>query len=156
MINTSFELTRNAFGRLCLTHHNTETYEGVYLVRAFPFQAPDEYISILTPTGQEVAWIKRLSDLKPDMQILINEELASRQFMPEILRIHRVSSFITPTNWTVTTDKGDTDFLLMDDEDIQRFGTDKLILVDSYGTHFIIRNINALDKHSQKILEQFW
>ena len=51
---------------------------------------------------------------------LLEEELALRDFVPEITRIHSVSSFGTPSTWEVETDRGATSFVLKGEEDIRR------------------------------------
>lgn len=155
MATTEFQLTRNPFGRLVLTGADGRTHEGVSPVRAFPIQAPDDGIAMVCIDGQEVAWIDRLSDLPDPVRILIEEELAGREFMPEIRSILDVTSFATPCTWHVATDRGDTDFVLRGEEDIRRIGPASLLVSDSHGIHFLIRDMTALDKHSRKILDRF-
>jgi hypothetical protein len=56
----------------------------------------------------------------------------------------------------VHTDRGDTQFVLRGDEDIRRIGTNGSLLVsDSHGIQYLIRNHVALDAHSKKILDRF-
>jgi hypothetical protein len=85
----------------------------------------------------------------------VREELGGREFMPVISHIIAVSSFATPSTWTVATDRGDTDFVLRGEEDIRRIGTDALLISDAHGINFLIRNQYDLDKHSKKILDRF-
>ncbi|QAU33011.1 DUF1854 domain-containing protein [Janthinobacterium sp. 17J80-10] len=154
MTNTSFELVRNPFGRLVLTSGGV-THEGVTPVRAFPIQAPDNGIALVNADGAEVAWIERLADLPQAARALIEEELGGREFMPEIARIESVSSFATPCTWTVATDRGPTSFVLRGEEDIRRIGGNALLISDSHGIHFLVRDLPALDRHSRKILDRF-
>ncbi|MBS0309132.1 MAG: DUF1854 domain-containing protein [Proteobacteria bacterium] len=150
-----FTLTRTPFGKLTLIRADGERLENVSPVRAFPIQAPDEGIALVSPDGSEVAWIARLSDLPNATRQLIEEELAGREFMPEIARIETVSSFATPCTWTVATDRGQTSFVLRGDEDIRRIGKSSLLIADNHGIHFLIRDLQALDRHSRKILDRF-
>lgn len=151
----TFTLARNPFGHLVLTRANGERFENVSPVRAFPIQAPDDGIALVSPDGSEVAWIERLSYLPDVTRQLIEEELAGREFMPEIARIETVSSFATPCTWTVATDRGQTSFVLRGDEDIRRIGKASLLIADSHGIHFLIRDLQTLDRHSRKILDRF-
>ena len=155
MTSITFELARNPFGRLVLTRADGERFENISPVRAFPIQAPDDGIALVSPDGSEVAWIDRLSDLPDGMRQLVEEELAGREFMPEIARIESVSSFVTPCTWTVATDRGQTSFVLRGEEDIRRIGKASLLISDSHGIHFLIRDLQALDRHSKKILDRF-
>lgn len=150
------ELERNPFGKLVLTTRTGERFEGVVPVRAFPVQSPDDGIAIVDRDGHEVVWIDALAAVGEPARSLIADELASREFMPEIQRIVSVSSFSTPCTWMVETDRGATDFVLRGDEDIRRIGTQNSLLVaDSHGIQYVIRDQLALDAHSKKLLDRF-
>ena len=83
------------------------------------------------------------------------EELASREFVPEIRRIIEVSSFATPSTWQVETDRGRTSLVLKGEEDIRRLTQTTLMIADANGIQFLIRDIQALDKTSRKLLDRF-
>lgn len=155
MVSTTFELVRNPFGRLVLTNPAGEVFEGVVPVRAFPIQSPQDGIGMVHTDGHEVAWIDRLADMPEPIQRLIQEELETREFMPEILSIASVTSFSTPCTWHVQTDRGETRFVLRGDEDIRRVGPTILLVTDSHGIQFLIRDPVQLDKSSRRILDRF-
>lgn len=155
MTTTKFELIRNPFGRLVLTTVEGAVHEGVAAVRAFPVQAPEDGIALVSGDGKEVAWIDRIEDLPKETGDLVREELAGREFMPEISRIVDVSSFATPCTWKVETDRGDTEFVLRGEEDIRRLTVDTLLISDIHGIHYLIRDVRELDKHGKKILDRF-
>lgn len=148
-------LSRNAFGRLVFTATDGQTLEGVVPVRSFPITAPDQGIALINPHGHELAWIDCLTDLPEELRTLVEAELASREFMPEIKRIRGVSSFATPNTWQVETDRGEATFILKGEEDIRRLASPALLIADSHGIYFLIRNRSALDHHSRKILDRF-
>lgn len=150
-----FQLTRNAFGRLVFTGAGGEVHEGVVPVHAFPIAAPTEGIALVTADGHELAWIDCLTDLPDESRILLEEELGSREFMPEIRGIRRVSSFATPSTWQVETDRGPTSFILKGEDDIRRLAASTLLIADSNGIHFLIRDIQTLDPGSRKLLDRF-
>ena len=81
-------------------------HEGITPVRAFPLSAPDEGVSLVATTGQELAWLPRLSQVPQPQRTLLEEELAGREFMPVIQRLRSVSTFSTPApgRWTPTAD----------------------------------------------------
>ncbi len=155
MTTTDFKLARDSFGRLNLTTADGVLHEQVSPVRAFPIQAPLDGLALVNTDGKEVAWIERLEDLPAEYAALVAEELGGREFMPEISSIVSVTSFATPCTWTVLTDRGETDFVLRGEEDIRRIGRDALLVSDTHGIHFLIRNQWELDKHSKKILDRF-
>jgi hypothetical protein len=151
----SFSLTRNAFGRLVFTGADGEAHVGVVPVRAFPIAAPDEGLSIVSPDGHELAWVERLSALPAGVRGLLEDELASRDFAPIIRSIKSVSTFSTPSNWTVDTDRGVTEFVLKTEDDIRRLGEGRLLITGGHGVSFIVQDRLALDRHSKKLLERF-
>ena len=155
MSNTQFELQRDSYGRLVLTTQNGERHEGVTPVRAFPIAAPDEGLSLVNYEGHEVGWVERIADLPPAIAQLVEEELASREFVPEIERILDVSSFACPSIWQVATNRGQSSLILKGEEDIRRLSQSRLIIADSNGIEFLIRDIGTLDRHSRKLLDRF-
>jgi hypothetical protein len=66
-----------------------------------------------------------------------------------------VSSFATPSTWTVETDRGPTDLVLKGEEDIRRLGQGVLLVVDAHGVQFLIRDLAHMDKHSRRLLDRF-
>jgi hypothetical protein len=145
-LKLDFQLRRDAFGKLVLTNPDGEEFVGVTPMRG---------ISLVREGGKEVGWIEDLADVPAEIAALVTEELDGREFMPEILSIKNVSSFATPCTWTVSTDRGDTEFLLKGEEDIRRLGTYSLLIADSHGIHFLIRDMFGIDKGSRKILDRF-
>ena len=87
--------------------------------------------------------------------IIVGADLATREFIPEIRRIRNVSSFVTPSTWHVETDRGKTSFILKGEEDIRRLASPSLLIADSHGVQFLIRDRFSLDHHSRKILDRF-
>ncbi|MCC2956050.1 DUF1854 domain-containing protein [Massilia sp. IC2-477] len=154
-MSTTFQLRRDPFGKLVLTTAEGEEHVGVIPVRAFPIQAPTRGISLVREGGKEVAWIDDLAELPEAVRTLVQEEIEGREFIPEILHIKDVSSFATPCTWFVTTDRGDTEFVLKVDEDIRRVGEASLLIADNHGINFLVRDMFHIDKHSRKILDRF-
>ncbi|RZU01193.1 DUF1854 domain-containing protein [Rivibacter subsaxonicus] len=153
--NDSFSLRRNAFGRLVLLDAAGVEHEGVVPVRAFPIAAPGEGLSLVSGDGHELAWVDRLEALDASERALIDEELAAREFTPEIRRLVSVSTFSTPSTWQVETDRGATSFVLKGEEDIRRIDRGMLLIADSQGMQFVVRDVLVLDRHSKRLLERF-
>ena len=155
MSKANFELQRDAYGQLVLTAQNGDIHHGVVPVRAFPIAAPDAGIALVNGEGHEVGWAEHLTDLPPALGQLIEEELASREFVPEIERIASVSSFACPSTWQVVTNRGDAALVLKGEEDIRRLSRTRLLIADTHGIQFLIRDIGSLDRHSRKLLDRF-
>ena len=155
MPNPEFQLSRNAFGRLVFVGADGVAREGIVPVRAFPVSAPAAGVALVSDDGRELAWVDTLGELPIATRTLVEEELAKNEFMPEIRRISGVSSYATPSTWRVETDRGDTDLVLKGEEDIRRLGADALLVVDRHGIQFLIRDLQALDRASRRILDRF-
>lgn len=153
--NLSFQLQRNALGRLVLTDAQGQSHVGVTPVRAFPIAAPDEGLSLVGPEGHELAWVPRLDQLPSAERALLEEELATREFNPVVKRLLAVSSFSTPCTWTVETDRGQTQFVLKAEEDIRRLERGKLLISGGQGIVYQVPDMAALDRGSRKLLERF-
>ncbi|MET3497624.1 DUF1854 domain-containing protein [Variovorax boronicumulans] len=154
-ITTTFDLARDSFGRLVLTDAQGERHVGITPVRAFPLTAPGEGISLVGGDGRELVWIDRVEALPAPMRALLEEELAVRDFAPTLLKLHKVSSFGVPSTWTVSTDRGDTRFVLKAEEDIRRLDGGALLIASAHGVQFRVADAKALDRASRKLLERF-
>jgi len=155
MQTPDFTLSRNGFGKLVMTLADGTVHEGVVPVRAFPISAVSEGLSLMSTDGRELAWITQFDALPAPTRALIDAELGAREFMPEIRKIVGVSTYATPSTWTVQTDRGQTDLVLRGEEDIRRLTGNTLLISDSHGIHYLIRDQFALDKPSRKILDRF-
>lgn len=149
-----FRLSRDAFGKLVFSSAGG-IHAGVVPVRAFPIAAPEDGIAIVNADGRELVWIDRLDALPEPTRALIRDELAQREFLPEIRRIRGVSTFAVPSTWDVETDRGDTALVLKGEEDIRRIGDGALIVTDLHGVQYLLRDPAALDRASRKLLDRF-
>lgn len=154
-MSAGFQLSRDSFGKLNCRDNEGNDYFDVKPVRAFPIQAPLQGISLVQTDGKEIAWIDDLEQLSAADRDLILDELNGREFMPEVEQILHISSYATPSTWQVKTNRGVTELILKGDEDLRRIGAHALLISDSHGIHFLIRNMDELDKTSRKILDRF-
>jgi Domain of unknown function (DUF1854) len=148
-------LQRNAHGLLVLTLADGTSHEGVLPVRAFPLSDADGEFSFVGSDGKERLWVQEPSSLPPEVLALVREELAQRTFMPEILALKEVSTFNTPSTWTVDTDRGPHELVLNAEEDIRRLPDGRLLITDMHGISHIITQPATLDRRSRKLLQRF-
>jgi hypothetical protein len=153
--NVDFKLHWSPSGKLVLTRPDGSQHEGVVPVRAFPISAAEEGLSLVDADGHELAWVNALGELPPETQAAVQRGLQEREFMPEIQRLEGVSSYATPSTWAVDTDRGRFEFVLKGEEDIRRLSPGTLLVADSHGVQFLIRDLFALDRHSRKLLDRF-
>ena len=151
----SYALERDALGRLVCIDAAGSSHVGVYPVRAFPITEPGAGISIMDQSGKELRWFDGIAAIPKDELTLIEEELAAREFMPVIKKITKVSTFATPSIWDLETDRGLTRIRLKGEEDIRRIAGNTLLIADSNGLQFLIKDSTKLDKLSKKLLDRF-
>ena len=130
-------------------------YEHVLAVRSFPVVAPDEGIALVNIDGKELLWIPNLSQVESKARANIQKAITQREFMPQILKLYGVSSFITPSTWDIKTDRGRTALLLKGEEDIRRLSGTVLLVTDGHGIQFLIRDLAQMDRTSRKLLDRF-
>ena len=155
MSQTSHQLMRDSLGRLVFVDAKGHSHVGVHPVRAFPITAPSAGIGIMDQSGKEVFWYSDVAVIPKQELQLIEEELAAREFMPVIEKITKVSTFATPSIWDIETDRGPTRIRLKGEEDIRRIAGNTLLIADSNGLQFLIKDSTALDKVSKKLLDRF-
>ncbi len=148
-------LQHDAHGHLRLTLSDGTVHDDVHPVRAFPLSDPDGALSIVGADGRERLWVADPATLPADVQTLIRDELAVRSFMPEIHALLAVSTFATPSEWTVQTERGQRVLVLNAEEDIRRLSDGRLLVTDRHGVAHIISNPAALDRRSRRLLERF-
>jgi hypothetical protein len=150
----NFQFDINASGQWEL-ELNGERHVGVVAVRAFPVAAPDEAVSIVDDHGHELVWIAQLADLSEALLSRMRQALNEREFMPLIQKLHGVSSFATPSTWDIETDRGPTQLVLKGEEDIRRLSASVLLVTDTQGVQYLIRDLPLMDRHSRKLLDRF-
>ena len=154
-MSQSHQLLRDALGRLVLIDAKGGSHVGVHPVRAFPITAPGAGVGIMDTSGKELFWYPDLAAIPKDEMTLIEEELATREFIPVIERITQVSTFATPSIWDIETNRGPTRIRLKGEEDIRRITGNTLLIADSNGLQFLIKDATQLDKVSKKLLDRF-
>ena len=148
-------LERNPMGRWVWTDAQGQRHEPVLVVRAYPVTAPLQGVGVMDAEGHELAWFERLDQADAELQQCLREALSEREFLPEIQRLKAVSSLVTPSVWTVETDRGEARFMLKGEEDIRRLTGKTLIVSDVDGVQYLIRDPLGLDRHSRKLLDRF-
>jgi hypothetical protein len=148
-------LRHDAFGRLVVTLANGESHTGVVPVRAFPFSAPEQWISLCDESGHEVICLTDFAELDRETRDQLAAELARREFIPRILRVLRVVEGGAASQWFVSTDRGDTNFELPSADNIRHMGSDGALLIDSHGIRYRIISVPQLDTHSRRILRRY-
>jgi len=151
----AFDLQRDAFGRWTLVLADGTRHTPVTAIRAYPITDPEGGVALMDAEGHELLWIDQLSELTATARSQVLQALTEREFLPVIDKLEGVSSFATPSTWSVVTNRGATQFLLKGEEDIRRLTGTVLLINDADGVQYMIRDLAAMDKHSRKLLDHF-
>lgn len=128
----------------------------VFLQRAFPFNNPSKYISVIDADGYEYGMIKDLEDFHGDTRVLLEKALDRRYFMPEILKINSIKEQFGFSFWKVTTDRGEAEFTVKDTyKSIIKLGEELVVILDSNDSRYVIKNVSTLDPSSFKKIELY-
>ncbi|HVX09755.1 MAG TPA: DUF1854 domain-containing protein [Pirellulales bacterium] len=154
LTSASVELSRDAWGQLAFTDANGQRHDNVIPIRAFPITDSNRHLSICDGRGAELAYCEDMAHLADDVRRMIEDDLARRDFIPNIERIVRISSGLSP-EWTVETDRGQTTFVIETEENVRRLGRHQATITDTHGMRYLIRDLRALDAPSRRMLERF-
>jgi len=128
----------------------------VYFHRMFPFETPDEFISVLNKDGKEYGIIRRISDFSGEDADIIREAMAKKYLCPEITKIISIKEQLGYSYWEVETDMGRMSFSMQDTyRNIARISDTRLILTDVDGNRYSIKDVLALDRKSYRRIELY-
>ena len=136
------------------------TAERIFLSRAFPFDMPFEYISVLDSDKREIGFIRSLHDFEePERTLLINE-LETKYYTPTIKRILSVKERYGFSYWKCECEFGEKSFTLRDTfRSIIRTHTNdgktRIFILDVDGNRYEIPDVEALDRFSYKKIELY-
>lgn len=128
----------------------------VWFHRCFPFETPDEYISVLNRDGREYALIRDVNGFSAEAQAIIRAELDRKYLCPVISTIKSLKEKLGYSYWKVVTDRGETEFTVHDTyRNIARVGGGMLIVTDVDGNRYRIDDYEKLDRSSYKRIELY-
>ncbi len=168
--NTKFYLTPAGFPALeaymkkvVTNDHKEESEEvlwqdlgRVYFHRAFPFDMPTKFISVVDKEGKEYGIIKDVEDLSDEAKEIVLASLDRKYFAPEITKINSVKDRFGYSYWSVETDHGKMDFTLQDTfRAIARISDNRVVITDIKGNRFNITDVEALDHSSYRKIELY-
>lgn len=152
----SFSLSEN--GILSLDWNGVR-YDPVQLTRLFPFQDPEEYLSVSAIVGEEpkeLGILLRLSDLAPEQQELLRGYLRYKYFIPRIEKIGKVEEKLGYVYMDVTTVLGQKTICISDvTSNIRLIRRDYISLIDVQGNRYYIDNLDSLDKSTRQKIELY-
>ncbi len=128
----------------------------VFFHRAFPYDLPDGFISVLDKDSKEHGMIRSISDFDGESAEIINSELARKYFTPHITKIHSVKERFGYSYWDVESDRGRLSFAMHDTfRNITKISENRVVLNDVDGNRYEIDDVLALDGRSYRRIELY-
>lgn len=145
------KITVNENNLVNLTLQNGNVFEKLEPRRLFPVSRINEYITLLSTEGKEVAVIKKLSDIEKDSREVIEYSLNDYYLVPHIIRIISISEKNGKIHWAVETDRGFKEFDVRNrNHDVRVYSDGRVRVRDSDDNRYIISDYRALDAHSRR------
>ena len=151
----SFSLSRDALGCLVFCDQEGREHIDVKPIRIFPISDPEHWVSICDADGNEIICIEDLNQLPGQVRHILLEELGVREFLPIIKKIMGISSRFEPSEWQVETDRGETCFILNDEDDIHRLSFYRILIIDAHRIRYLIPDMRRLDSASRRVLAHY-
>lgn len=134
----------------------TKTYDRIFLHRAFPFDFPYSYISVLDADSAELGLIQEVDSFDEKSAKMLRDELDRKYYTPVIHQILSVKEKFGYSYWKVTTDEGELSFTLHDTfRSLLKVGGTRIFVNDIDGNRYEIPDIEKLDHKSYKKIELF-
>lgn len=156
MNDRQIKLFRRKDGRLVVRMTDEASVSAdtpVKAVRCFPWSLPNRYISILDDKQNELFLIEDLDVLEDEAsRTLLIDEIAERNYLPQILKIHAIEDEIDLFKWRVATKSGERAFFTRRREIPREVAGGQVVLKDISGDRYVIESIEALDEKSRNWL----
>jgi hypothetical protein len=155
-LSTNFTLEMEPTGSLTFVAQDGTRTEKAKPVRLFPLTDPDSWIAVVSPDGRELACVEDLQTLPEAVRATLLAACGKRDFVPIIKSIKSVTRAANGHTWTVITDRGESIFQTESDESIQPLGHDRVVVIDSRNTRYLVPDVNKLDSKSRQKLERYY
>lgn len=147
---------RKAPAEIKYTSDGRRDYGRVILHRAFPFDRPDNIISVQQEDGFEIGIIRSLSDFDAETVRIINESLDRKYYIPEIKKIISAKDRFGFVYFKCETDSGICDFVVRNPfGSIIRISDIRIIILDIDGNRYSVMDVTKLDRKSYRKIELY-
>ncbi len=132
-------------------------HPAVVAVMGFPLTNPDQFISIIGmkdgKKDKEIGIIEDTKKLDSKSRKVLKGELKRAYFMPQITKINRLKEDHGMMKFDVDTDKGQREFETRYKEDIRKLKGGHVVIKDSDGNRYEIKDYRRLDQKSVILID---
>jgi hypothetical protein len=149
--------TRLESGALKVDCGDGTTEDDVFCASMLPLSNPEHFISVAREEHgnlHQVGIIRTLKQLPSDQQRIVTEDLKFRYFLPEIIKIRKITRRYGMLEWDVETDRGETMIFVEEKRENMTFNEHgMLIITDVNKCRYRISNHAELDPYSHTQLD---
>ena len=133
--------------------YSGEKFYELELHRMFPITGLTKYIALMDSEGNEIAVIRDINDLIPESREVVENCLREYYMIPRITKFIKMSERFKIWMWTAETDKGICTFEIRNHlTAIKPLYDGRVLIKDANDNRYEIPDVNALDKHSKKLI----
>ena len=138
------------------TDDGKRDYGRVILHRAFPFDRPDNIISVQQEDGFEIGIIRDINEFDKKTAEILNRALDKKYYIPEITKILSAKDRFGFVYFKCQTDSGECDFVVRNPfGSIIRLSETRIFILDIDGNRYSIKDTSALDRKSYRKIELY-
>lgn len=152
--NASFSESDGILSLSVTTPEGSVSYDRVFLHRAFPYDEPFSYLSVLDRDEKEIGIIRTLDDFDEESQTVLKKELEKKYFIAIIQKIYSIKERFGFSYWKVSTTAGEAEITFRDTyRSIVRLTPTHLFLTDSNANRYEIPDVDKLDRKSRRHID---
>ena len=129
----------------------------IEVAMGFPLTNPNQFISLIEMKNgkkdREIGMIEDLKKLDSKSRKVLKTEVKRIYFMPRITKINRMNENHGIMKFNVETDKGQREFETRYKEDIRKMSNSRIIIRDSDGNRYEIKDYQKLDQKSINLID---
>ena len=147
--------TRSEVGTARLEIRNEACHLRIVVRRLMPLSNPDSYISLAADEDTEIGILVNPSELVPESQKILQEELDKRYFTPTIQKVYQVKEQFGIHEWEVETERGRVTFSVRGlNQNIKQVPPARLFVTDVRGNRYDIPDYRKLDAQSYQQIQR--
>ena len=144
------------FLALDISGKSAEHYPHVSLHRAFPFEMPYKYISVLDPDECEIGIIRNIEDFPGDCAKMLRAELHRRYYVCRLSSVTSVRDRRGFSYWEATADEISVSFTLRDTyNSIRQIPDGTILITDIDSNRYTVPSPDQLDRRTRRLIESY-
>jgi len=154
--NCTFERKGDFLAVTLKKNADEEKFDKVSLHRLFPYDKPDEYVSVLSPDSIEIGIIASLDDFGEADRQLLKSELKRKYYICKLVSVESIRDRFGFSYWKAKSADGELSFTVRDAHNSIRTNPDgKIQITDIDNNRYELEPFSTLDPKTRKRIELY-